>query len=260
MRAAEPVETSGSADVVRIDRPAHQHLPQPVYAGSTDDAATRTLSLDIDLRAWPAQCAQWLIVFGFLGLLIGGAKWWDGRHAVGPENFVAASSLTVPAAQRGAGAVRIEAIRTDATPAPLNSPIAASVVAPSSDAPGIATANRAAVSVAVPVDSEQRAIEPAAQALRAPRVRAPAEVPYPRRIHDVQPQVPSGAATTRGIAVLSVLIDTAGNVADVEILRSLDPALDAAAIDAALQWKFEPTMRRGRLVAVRGNFTVRFGY
>ena len=91
-------------------------------------------------------------------------------------------------------------------------------------------------------------------------MRAPSEVPYPRRIYDVQPQVPSNAAATRGIAVLSLLIDIAGNVAEVEILRSLNPALDAAATEAARQWKFVPTMRQGQPVAVRGNFTVRFGY
>lgn len=256
MRAADPVEISGSADVVRIDRPAHRHHPQPVYAGRADDLATATLSLDVNLRAWPAQFAQWLIVFGFLALLIGGAKWWDGRQAVGPDGFVASSTVTVPAPQRGT-----EVARTDAPPAASDSPTAASVVASTSDAPGIAAATtRTGVPVAVPVGGEQRATESAGQALRAPRVRAPAEVPYPRRIYDVQPRVPSSAAATRGIAVLSVLIDTAGNVVEAEILRSLDPALDAAAIGAALQWKFEPTMRQGRLVAVRGNFTVTFGY
>ena len=85
-------------------------------------------------------------------------------------------------------------------------------------------------------------------------------MPYPRRIHDVQPQVPSGVASARGIAVLSVLIDTAGNVAEVEILRGLSPVLDAAAIDAARQWTFEPTVHRGGPATVRANFTIRFGY
>ncbi|MCH7825465.1 MAG: energy transducer TonB, partial [Acidobacteria bacterium] len=42
--------------------------------------------------------------------------------------------------------------------------------------------------------------------------------------------------------------------------RGLDPELDAAAVAAARLWKFEPTMHQGRPVAVRGNFTVTFGY
>jgi protein TonB len=227
-----------------------------MYAGRADDRATATLSLDVDLRGWPAQCTQWLIVFGLLGMLIGGAKWWDGRQAVGTDRFVTASTVTVPVPQSGT-----EAIRTDEPPAASNSPAAAAPLASTSDAPVIvAAATRTGAPVPVPVGDEQRASESAAQTFRVPSVRAPAEVPYPRRIHDVQPQVPSAGAATRGIAVLSVLIDTAGNVAEVEILRSLDPALDAAAIDAARQWRFEPTMRQGRLVAVRGNFTVTFGY
>jgi hypothetical protein len=110
MRAADPVENSDSADVVRIDRPAHRHHPQPVYAGRDDDAATARLPLDVDPRAWPAQLAQWLIVFGLLGLLIGGAKWWDGRQAVGPDSFGASSTVTVPAPVPAGGEQRAIAL------------------------------------------------------------------------------------------------------------------------------------------------------
>ncbi len=255
MQAADSVGNSDSVDIVRLDGPTHPHHPQPVYAARADDLTTATLSLDVDLRAWPAQFVQWVVVFGFLAVLIGGAKWWDGRQTVGPDRFVASSTVTMPAPQDGTSVAR-----TDAPPAASNTPSATSVVASTSDTPGMAAATRPGVPVPASVGGEQRATESAAQMLDAPRVRAPAEVPYPRRIYDIQPQVPSSAATTRGIAVLSLLIDTAGNVVEVEILRGLDPALDAAAIAAALQWKFEPTMRRGRLVVVRGNFTVRFGY
>ena len=85
-------------------------------------------------------------------------------------------------------------------------------------------------------------------------------MPYPVRIHDVAAAVPPDAAEQRGIAVLSLLIDTRGNVVEVELLRSLDPALDAAAVAAARQWKFAPSTRDGQPVAVRSNFTVPFGY
>jgi protein TonB len=254
MRAADPVENSGTADAVRIDEPDPPHHPQPVYAGGADDAALATLSLEVDLRAWPSQLAQWLVVFAFLGLLIGGAKWWDRRPADGPDGLVASSAVTGPAPQ-----AQTAAVGAGTPPAGSSSPTTASVMAPASDAPGIAAATRTA-RAPVPVGGGQRATEAATPSFRAPLVRAPSDVPYPRRIHDVQPQVPSNAAATRGIAVLSVLIDIAGNVAEVEILRSLNPALDAAATEAARQWKFEPTTRRGHPVAVRGNFTVRFGY
>ena len=60
MRAADPVENSGTADAVRIDEPDPPHHPQPVYAGGADDVTLATLSLEVDPRAWPSQLAQWL--------------------------------------------------------------------------------------------------------------------------------------------------------------------------------------------------------
>lgn len=232
MRAADPVENSVHAGVARIDRPGARHHPAPVYAKRADDGlGTGTLSLGVELRRQPAQLAQWLIVFGALGLVIGGAKWLNARHVVEPEQSVA----TYPAADTSLRRGAVLAGRPPGT-----------------------TLQRGTVRAKPTPDPS---ISPApAQTLPAPTVRAPASVPYPRRIHDVQPQVPGNVATKRGIAVLSLLIDTAGNVTEVQTLRGLDPELDAAAIAAARLWKFEPTTHRGRPVAVRANFTVTFGY
>jgi TonB family protein len=209
MRAADAVQNSGDADVVRIDRPADRQHPTPAYAKRANDLPVAgTPSLGVDLRGQLAQLAQWLIVFGALGLLVGGAKWLNARQAVQPFPPVASSAATGTAA-RG---------------------------------------------------DEPTASGTPTRGLLAPTVRAPAEVPYPRRIHDVEPLVPSSGAARRGIAILALLIDTVGNVAEVETLRGVDPELDAAAIGAARLWKFDPTMHEGRPVAVRGNFSVTFGY
>ena len=239
MRAADAVQNSGDADVVRIDRPADRQHPTPAYAKRANDLPVAgTPSLGVDLRGQLAQLAQWLIVFGALGLLVGGAKWLNARQAVQPFPPVASSAATDTTLQRGTA---------PAEPAPR----IASTSEDSGDAPAPGTAARG---------DEPTASGTPTRGLLAPTVRAPAEVPYPRRIHDVEPLVPSSGATRRGIAILALLIDTAGNVAEVETLRGVDPELDAAAIGAARLWKFEPTMHEGRPVAVRGNFSVTFGY
>jgi hypothetical protein len=54
MRAAGRVDCVASTDAVLPDR--------------THEAPR---------RGWPAQLAQWALVLGALGLLIGGVKWWD---------------------------------------------------------------------------------------------------------------------------------------------------------------------------------------
>jgi len=244
MRAADAVQNSGDADVVRIDRPDDRQHPTPAYATRADDVPVAgTPSVGVDLRGQLAQLAQWLIVFGALGLLVGGAKWLNARQAVEPFAPIASSAATDTTLQRGTVA---------AEPAPT----IASTSEDSGDAPATETAAR----LPVTVGDEPGASEAPTLGLLTPTVRAPAEVPYPRRIHDVEPRVPSSAAARRGIAILALLIDTVGNVAEVETLRGVDPELDAAAIGAARLWKFEPTMHEGRPVAVRGNFSVTFGY
>lgn len=252
MRAADPVENSGDADVVRIDGPAARHHPTPVYAKRADDGlGTGTLSLSIELRRQPAQLAQWLIVFGALGLVIGGAKWLNARQAVEPERPVVSSTAAPTSRQRAA--VRA-ALPPDVSVVP------GPAIALTSNESGAAVAARTVARVPATGGGEPPATAVPAPTLTGPTVRAPARVPYPRRIHDVQPRVPGSVAMKRGIAILALLIDAAGNVAEVETLRTLDPELDAAAIAAARLWKFEPTMHQGKPVAVRANFTVRFGY
>ncbi len=255
MRAADPVAKSSSADVVHIDSHADHH-PTPVYAKHVDDnPATITAAFDIDLRAWPTQLVQWLVIFGALGVMLGGAKWWIAHQFVEPSRLVASSIAIAPMSRAGAQDIGAEAPPDDST-----SPVQTQTTAPTARDPAVAAATEMSARIPVTVGDEPRATEVPAATVDAPIVRAPAEVPYPRRTYNAQPQVPGSAIAKSGIVILSVLIDTVGNVTEVESLRSLDPAHDAAAIVAARLWKFEPTMHRGRPVAVRGNFTVRFGY
>jgi len=56
-------------------------------------------------------------------------------------------------------------------------------------------------------------------------------------------------ANVRGIVVVEVTIDVDGSVKDARVLRSI-PMLDAAALEAVRQWRYEPTMIGGKPVPV----------
>jgi periplasmic protein TonB len=56
-----------------------------------------------------------------------------------------------------------------------------------------------------------------------------------------------------GTVVLTVLVATTGNVADVSVLRTSGfPRLDKAALDAVRRWRWSPTVRDGVPVMVKG--------
>ena len=62
----------------------------------------------------------------------------------------------------------------------------------------------------------------------------------------------TAAARTEGIEgriKLKLTIAADGSVSDVEVLASVEPALDAAAVAAARQWRFKPAMACGKPVA-----------
>jgi len=54
-----------------------------------------------------------------------------------------------------------------------------------------------------------------------------------------------------------VVINASGDVADARILRSI-PLLDQAALDAILQWKYEPALVGGVPTPIRMTATVMF--
>lgn len=261
MRASNPVEESRGREVVPLGRNLPEHHATPVYAHGNEEG-TGAFEIRVDVRGWSVQALQWLIIFAVLGLLIGGAKWWSPHEEAAIAPLVTApppaTTTTAPAeGDRTTADVAPDPGSFGEAPAESREAAFASSTAPAAlpQMPdGSVTHRPASDELAAPTAGA------AAGTIDAPTVRAPADLPYPRRIHDVTPEVPEGAAVRRGIAVLTLLIDTSGDVAEVELLRSLDPVLDEAAIAAAWQWKFEPTLRDGQPVAVRSNFTVRFGH
>ena len=82
-------------------------------------------------------------------------------------------------------------------------------------------------------------------------VRVGGNVRPPVKLVDVPPVRPEPAerANVRGIVIVEVTIDIDGMVKDARVLRSI-PMLDAAALEAVRQWRYEPTMLNGKPVPV----------
>ena len=64
-------------------------------------------------------------------------------------------------------------------------------------------------------------------------------------------------ANVHGIVIVEVTIDVDGTVKDARVLRSI-PILDAAALDAVRQWRYEPTLLDGKPVPGIMTVTVTF--
>ena len=90
-------------------------------------------------------------------------------------------------------------------------------------------------------------------------VRVGSNLKAPRQIYSVQPEYPPLAKQSHvwGIVVVSAMIDEHGNVVQARALSG-HPLLIPAALNAVLQWKYQPTLLNGTPVAVEMEVTVRF--
>ena len=90
-------------------------------------------------------------------------------------------------------------------------------------------------------------------------VRVGLGVTAPQKIRHVAPIYPPIALAARqeGVVILEAVIDEAGSVRDVKILRSVQ-LLDQAAMDAVRQWRFTPTLLSGEPVPIVMTVTVDF--
>ena len=81
----------------------------------------------------------------------------------------------------------------------------------------------------------------------------------PVKIKDVPPVYPPEAKSAKvaGTVILEMVVDEQGDVSDVKVVRSV-PMLDAAAVDAVRQWKYQPTPMGGKPVKVMMTTNVTF--
>jgi len=90
-------------------------------------------------------------------------------------------------------------------------------------------------------------------------VRIGGDIRTPLKLRDIPPIYPSAALAARvqGVVILEIDVDTTGKVVQANLLRSI-PLLNQAAIDAVLQWRYEPTIVNGVAVPIRMTVTVNF--
>jgi len=81
----------------------------------------------------------------------------------------------------------------------------------------------------------------------------------PRKTVDTRPVYPefARAARVEGTVVMEAVLDPAGQVTQIRVIRSI-PLLDQAAIDAVRQWRYTPSVYNGRPVSVLMTITIRF--
>jgi periplasmic protein TonB len=93
------------------------------------------------------------------------------------------------------------------------------------------------------------------------------DIKSPRVITSFQPsldeqqskQLNAGKKSRRaGSTVLTIVVGEDGTVRSAKVLRSLNRDLDAKAVDAVKQWKFEPATKKGAPVAVELGVEVEF--
>jgi TonB family protein len=74
----------------------------------------------------------------------------------------------------------------------------------------------------------------------------------PRVVTQVKPKYTEDALVQRiqGTVVLEMIVTKDGTPAAIKMIRTLDPGLDMAAVDAAKQWRFEPGRLAGAPVDV----------
>lgn len=91
-------------------------------------------------------------------------------------------------------------------------------------------------------------------------VRVGGAISAPRLVHRVAPDYPylAQAAQIEGMVILEATVDEAGVVNDVRVLRS-HSVLDASAVDAVRQWRYEPLMLNGLPTPFVLTVTVSFG-
>ena len=65
-------------------------------------------------------------------------------------------------------------------------------------------------------------------------------------------------AKFQGAVMLQIVIDASGHTRDVKVIRPLGLGLDEKAVEAVLKWRFKPSLKDGKPVAVMANVEVNF--
>lgn len=82
----------------------------------------------------------------------------------------------------------------------------------------------------------------------------------PKAIKSPDPKWPHGAHGRNALEILKVVIDTNGDVQDIQVVQSAGAGFDESATNALHKWKFKPARIKatGEPVALRLNIEIRF--
>ena len=91
-------------------------------------------------------------------------------------------------------------------------------------------------------------------------LRVGGEISKPVRLGGSQPAYTELARKARiqGVVIVEAIIDKAGLVTNVRVLKGLPMGLDQSAVDAIKTWRFKPATLNGRPVSVYYSLTVNF--
>ena len=125
--------------------------------------------------------------------------------------------------------------------------------------PGVTLAVSTPAPAATPSPAEPGPAPARPETLRMAASEWPDSVPAPRMLDSCQAVRPPAAreAGVFGRVRLEVLVDTTGAVIDARVTRSV-PMLDAAALECARRYRFEPPLLRGRPAQVWVPISIQF--
>jgi protein TonB len=86
------------------------------------------------------------------------------------------------------------------------------------------------------------------------------DVNPPKLIHVVEPSfnAKSEEAFVSGAIKLQIIVTKAGVVRDAKVVSGANERQNKSAVDAVLQWRFKPAVRKGEAVSVRATVEVTF--
>ena len=104
------------------------------------------------------------------------------------------------------------------------------------------------------------ALIPVAFAQPTDKPNAAADFITPTLLHRIEPEYTAEARAKglEGIITLYAEVTRDGSAANIRVLKSLDPGLDAKAIAAVKQWRFHPARRDGKAVTVAATIEIEF--
>ncbi|HSN55475.1 MAG TPA: TonB family protein [Candidatus Sulfomarinibacteraceae bacterium] len=150
--------------------------------------------------------------------------------------------------------------RVELPPRPPTSPPVVSV--PPGTEPLSASVMEEPPSGQAPVFAPPPVVEPPPAAVPPPAepVRVGGKVAPPELLFEVEPRYPEAArrAGIQGVVILDLVIDTAGAVESVTVLRGLPLGLTQSAVDAVSEWRFAPSTLHRQPIRIRYTLTVRF--